>query len=152
MTRQIYLAGRYSRRTEIKAYAFQLQEIGYGITSRWIDGASTLTSEGLSEEAPYAERVRLAEQDWQDLMAADTCISFTEPPRASVTRGGRHVELGAALAAGKRVIVVGHRENVFHCLPLIEFYPTWQGCFQMLSCLAPMAYAQRSGLAGSRKL
>ena len=150
MTQSIYLAARYSRRSEVKAYAIQLHELGYAITSRWLDGVSILTSDGLSEEAPYPDRVRLAEQDWQDLLVADTCISFTEPPRASHTRGGRHVELGGAIALGKRVIVVGHRENVFHCLPAIEFYSNWQDCFQMLSCRVSAIHAKQHDLPTPR--
>lgn len=54
-------------------------------------------------------------------------------------RGGRHVEIGVALmlASGccgwtHRVIVVGHRENVFHSLPEVEFYPTWDECLAVL--------------------
>lgn len=30
-----------------------------------------------------------------------------------------------ALALGKRAVVVGHRENVFHCLPEVEFFDAW---------------------------
>ena len=50
----------------------------------------------------------------------------TEPPREpSSSRGGRHVEFGIALARSKRLIVVGHRENVFHWLHMVEFYSEW---------------------------
>lgn len=131
-TQRIYLAARYSRWHELTDYAQQLRAYGYVITSRWLEGRSSLSSEGLSEEAPLEQRASFALQDWEDLMSADVCVSFTESPRSSNTRGGRHVEMGAALAAQKRVIVVGHRENVFHCLPQVEFYRTWQECFQAL--------------------
>lgn len=77
-------------------------------------------------ESMEAQRREFAQHDWDDVMAADVVISFTEQPRtAGGSRGGRHVEFGAALAAGKRCIVVGWRENVFHCLPQVEFFPTW---------------------------
>jgi len=36
-------------------------------------------------------------------------------------RGGRHVEFGYAMAKGKRLIVVGYRENLFHEHPSVEF-------------------------------
>lgn len=97
---------------------------GHEITSRWIDGGHELTKEG-STEAAHHERARFADEDWHDMMAADCVISFTEEPRRTNTRGGRHVEFGGALAAGKRCIVVGWRENVFHCLPNVEFFPDW---------------------------
>lgn len=137
---RIYLAARYSRWHELADYAQQLKTCGFIVTSRWLEGRSPISSDGLSEEATLEQRAWFAEQDWNDLMAADTCISFTEPSRSSNTRGGRHVELGAALAAGKRVIVVGHRENVFHCLPQVEFFRTWQECSQTIvpySCAYP---------------
>ena len=37
-------------------------------------------------------------------------------------RGGRHVEFGLALAAGKRLCIVGPRENIFHFLPRVEVF------------------------------
>ena len=74
-------------------------------------------------------------EDWADLMAADVCVAFTEPERSGPSRVGRHVELGAALASGHRVLVVGHRENVFTCLPQVEFHETWP------TALAALLYA-----------
>lgn len=78
-------------------------------------------------EYSRAERERFALEDWDDLMRAEVCISFTEPPRKpSTSRGGRHVEYGAALAAGLYCFVIGPQENVFHCMPGIPIYPDWQ--------------------------
>lgn len=94
------------------------------MTSHWIDG---------SHEGPPAmsvtERGRLAEEDWADMAKADIVISFTELPHSEALnagRGGRHVEFGAALALGKLCVVVGHRENVFHCLLDVVFWETWR--------------------------
>lgn len=41
------------------------------------------------------------------------------------SRGARHVEFGLALGTGKRLLVVGYRENIFHVLPAVEYYETW---------------------------
>jgi len=49
-------------------------------------------------------------------------LFFSEPPDSHSKRGGRHVEFGLALAWGKRLMIVGPRENVFHCLPQVEQY------------------------------
>ena len=57
--------------------------------------------------------------------AADALIAFTERPRAELTRGGRHVEFGMALAWRKRVLVVGPRETVFHTLGQVEHFWKW---------------------------
>jgi hypothetical protein len=121
----IYLASRYSRYPEMQRYATELAANGHIITSRWIEGDHQIDNEGLSAQADATDRIRFAEEDRRDLCGADCVISFTEAPRSSNSRGGRHVEHGMALALDKRVIVVGHRENVFHCLPEVEFYETW---------------------------
>lgn len=110
-----------SRHPQMREVRATLEALGYEVTSRWINGGHELTKEG-STEADEAERVRYALEDWADLVAADICISFTEEPRKTTTRGGRHVEFGAALALGKGCIVIGHRENVFHCLPQVGFF------------------------------
>lgn len=117
----IYLASRYSRASQLRELREELHRMGYRVTSRWIDGGHELTKEG-STQAEHIEQMRFAEEDWQDMLAADVVASITEEPRKTTTRGGRHVEFGGALALGKRLVVIGHRENVFHCLPQVEFY------------------------------
>jgi hypothetical protein len=44
-----------------------------------------------------------AAMDLEDVLAADTVIAFTEPPRSSTSRGGRHCEWGAAIGSGRRL-------------------------------------------------
>lgn len=122
---RIYLASRYSRFQEMQRYRDELEAAGHVVTSRWINGDHQIDDAGLSVQAKEAERIRFASEDRDDLIAADCVVSFTEAPRSSNSRGGRHVEHGMALALGKRVIVVGHRENVFHCLPEVEFFAAW---------------------------
>lgn len=122
---RIYLAARYSRRDELCRYRSDLEALGHAITSRWLDGTHQLGGDGLSIQAADHERTRFASEDRNDVMDADTVISFTEPPRSTNGRGGRHVEFGMAHARGKRCIVIGPRENVFHHLPEVEHFATW---------------------------
>lgn len=129
----IYLAARYSRHVELQAYAADLVAAGHIVTSRWILGDHELRSDGQSDADEWA--VRWAQEDWDDLMAADAVISFTEAPGLVVgrARGGRHVEFGAALAVGKRCVIVGHRENVFHFLPGVEFALDWPTALALIA-------------------
>ena len=62
--------------------------------------------------------------------AADVVISFTS---VGGGKGGRHVEFGYGLGLGKKMIVVGPRENVFHTLPQIEHYEDWPHLVMALS-------------------
>lgn len=123
---KIYFASRYSRHLQLQGFRSDVETLGHTITSRWINGDHQIDDAGLSDQAKEHERIRFAQEDHDDLCDADWVISFTEPPRSSNSRGGRHVEFGIALALCKRVIVVGYRENVFHCLPKVEFFATWK--------------------------
>lgn len=131
---QIYLAARYSRFPEMQQHRAKLEALGYEVTSRWINGDHQMPEEG-SPQAKHAERIRFATEDRDDLAAADIVIAFAEEPRKTTTRGGRHVELGMALALGKRVIGVSWRENVFFCLPEVEFAS--DGFDEVLEMLEP---------------
>lgn len=148
---RIYLAGRYDRRSEIAVYAAELRSLGHVVVSRWHDGgyeddpdgtlalacerAWVVTGGYPTAAAPFAE------QDLEDLDAADTAVFLTEPGgdfqvAASAARGGRHVELGIAYAWAKRVIVVGPRENVFCTLPGVEVFDSWEGARDVLAAEA----------------
>lgn len=117
-----YLAGRYARRQELRAVAEELQELGHAVTSRWLFVDASLPDRLLPRGGRPAE---IAEMDFDDVKRADVCLAFTEPANGPQGRGGRHVELGIALALGQRVVVVGPREHIFHCLPHVEQYENW---------------------------
>jgi len=106
---RIYLASRYSRREELRDYRRRLQEAGFDVQARWLNGEHQMDNADTIEA--------FANDDWEDVNAAECVVNFTEPPRSGANRGGRHVEFGIALARGVRVVVVGHRENIFHWLP-----------------------------------
>lgn len=72
-------------------------------------------------------RAHVATEDMADVMAAETLVAFTAQPRVAASRGGRHVELGLARGAGKPVIIVRPRENVFCWLPQVEHHDRWTG-------------------------
>lgn len=141
--RRIYMAARYSRRGELMGYRAEAMAHGHEVVSRWMWGDHELPI-----GAPKSYGVRFAQEDAEDLMSADTVISFTEKPgeAGGRNRGGRHVEFGLALGlnAGRRdhhrpfapepmrLIVVGWRENVFHYLPEVEFHRTWASALAAL--------------------
>jgi nucleoside 2-deoxyribosyltransferase len=117
---KIYLAARYSRRDQLRALAEQLREAGHTVTSRWLE-TEWANRPDQSSAAPPEYRAKYALIDLEDVDAADVVVSFTEAP-GDGSRGGRHVEHGYALAKGKRLVVVGYRENLFHEHPSVEFY------------------------------
>jgi hypothetical protein len=134
MTRY-YFAGRYSRHAELARYRDQLTMLpGARVTSRWIDCHDGELEVSYTPEAMAADPEacwKHGAADLADLEGADVIVSFT----GGGGKGGRHVEHGMAIAlhAGDdprayrmmRLVVVGPRENIFHCHPATEVYPHW---------------------------
>jgi nucleoside 2-deoxyribosyltransferase len=118
----IYIAAKYPRRDEMRHVRTKLQIAGFTVTSRWLDETTPLDST-LPESTPRSCQ-RTAIIDLEDVDRADTFLFFSEDSLVGVPRGGRHVEMGFALAKGKRIIVIGDPENIFHYLPGIIHYPT----------------------------
>ncbi len=132
---KVYLAARYSRHPEMRQIAADLRRLGHEVTARWIHGHHEYdpAEAERAEAAGILSPVEIATDDITDLLAADAVISFTEHPNAhGRNRGGRHVEFGIALATGKRLMIVGPCENVFHHLPAVEWYPTWRDAYLVL--------------------
>ncbi len=126
----IYLAARYGRREELCGYRRDLRLMGHEVPARWLDGKHQAKDDGDTLPGGPSLARNFAEDDLADLLSCHCLIAFPEAPRSSSSRGGRHVEFGMALGlklAGRpmRILVVGPRENVFHCLPEVEHYATW---------------------------
>jgi hypothetical protein len=101
-----------------------LEDDGHYITSRWLNEDPRDSSEG----GDYTEEANkwpgIATIDVEDVHASETVVFFSEEPRAW-TRGGRHVEFGMGLALGKEMVLVGPVENVFHTLPEVHRFETF---------------------------
>lgn len=123
---KVYLAAAFSRRAELRGYRDELRRAGIEVTSRWLDESE----EPEPDDDDFADDVRsfaeYAEMDLEDVQDADVIVCFTEEPGGGPARGGRHVELGYALGIGLDAIVVGYRENIFHCLRDVHFDPDWE--------------------------
>lgn len=100
---KIYVAAMYSKRIEVREHhARILQEAGHEVTARW-----------LWEGGLPGSEVASAFKDIEDVARADALVLVTNPIGTNFSGGGRCVEMGYAMAAGKLVIVVGERENIF---------------------------------------
>ena len=138
----IYLASQYSRREELCGYRAQLWKLGHEVPARWLNGVDQINTEGqpLKESGEQlvedgaadvaAElRQKFALDDFEDVQSCDLLVAFTEIPRTSTSRGGRHVELGLALGTGKPVVIIGPRENIFCWLPVVSQFDTFENFF-----------------------
>lgn len=135
--RKAYLAARYSRHDEMQGVRDVLAALhDIEVTSRWIDCHTDVVGDFTSSftvdflNANPEKCAPLGQHDVDDLVAADTVISFTS---TNGGKGGRHVEFGIAVALGKRLIVIGPREHVFHTLAEVQWFPDWPHFVMALS-------------------
>lgn len=125
----IYLAGRFTRKSELKIYAKALESLGYTITSRWLTQADEAQLDGgIGGDATpdfYADR------DTTDIQDCDILLEFTkqDPPY----RGGHIWEAGYAYGLGKKVFSVGPKENVFHAMTNIRNFPKWEQALEFFA-------------------
>ncbi|MFN0195768.1 MAG: hypothetical protein ACKVT0_03430 [Planctomycetaceae bacterium] len=127
---KIYLSARYPRREEILRYRSQLQEMGHEVTSRWLIEEPLEGEPDNRRSAFELHCLRFATQDFSDLVDADGLIAFTDPSPNRFSRGGRHIEFGVALGLVKPIILIGPRENIFHHLPGVAHFVTWEHCLK----------------------
>ena len=133
--RRIYLSAAYSHREKMEKYALLLEEQGHSITSKWVHGDHDLvpwkyrqhwttdigTPDGVD---PHAQPIAI--QDYDELKEANTLIFFSQKPSNPAPRGSRHVEFGMAYSLGIEILVIGPRENLFHTMPEIRHWTTWE--------------------------
>lgn len=116
---KIYVAGKFGMREKFRSTRDRLRALGHEVTSRWLDD----NEGGSSASAGSAEKSEAAAtEDVEDVRAADAVMFFSMPVGSLNTGGGRYFELGLAFSEGKRLIVVGEKETIFHHLPEMEVY------------------------------
>lgn len=118
---RVYTAHNYIARdfilTEIKPI---LEAKGHSITSRW-----------LTENFPNT--LESAVMDLEDIEKSDALILFIDQFGPTPGRG-KYLELGYAIRAGKKCILVGeHFEScVFYKLPSLRYTKTIEGALSFL--------------------
>ena len=123
---RVYLAAPYAARDALRPLADELSIIGMEVTSRWLTEDHDLKTAGGAATSIDAETVRQhCHHDFADIDKAGVLVLFTAaaareligddaPGADRLHSGGRHVETGYAIAKGKRVIVIGEPECIFH--------------------------------------
>lgn len=118
---RVYLAARYSRKNEIKALIPVFGSHGISVGSRWLHETSPPDTTLDKVTPEFCQET--ASTDLEDIEMCDALVFFAENPLVGTPRGGRHVEFGFALGIGKRIVVIGEKENIFHYLPGVVHYP-----------------------------
>jgi nucleoside 2-deoxyribosyltransferase len=101
---KVYVASHDQNTAIIIADA--IRDAGHKIVSTWLE-------EDMTAPLTASCRARIAAKDLREIRKADVLVLEAAPVGCHVP-GGKHVELGYALALGKTVLVVGRKENIFH--------------------------------------
>jgi len=127
---KIYLAAKFEQKRKMRGIRAFLQNDGHEITSRWIDVEH---EEDAAHTVTDANRVEYAKMDVYDVLKADVLVAFSGPRSEPAIGGGRHVEFGIALQAGKQIIVVGPKgEHIFHWCDGVMFADDLDGLAHLL--------------------
>jgi len=125
---RVYLAAPYQSKELIKSYAEELRLQGIEVTSSWLEEPHKPTTQ--MHELTHEEHQKYAVRDVKDVVDADVLVFHTEPTK-TIVRAGRHVEFGIAVALGLTrnmpiLVVGGEYENIFHHLPQVIHFSTWE--------------------------
>lgn len=119
---KVYIAARYSTKEEMKHVAVLLKDKGIDVTSSWLQEPHAAGT--TMDQVDPQDLCAYAQQDIEDIKAADVVVLFSVDPLMPTVRGGRHVETGIAIGLGKPLFVIGPVENIFHHLPYVKRFPT----------------------------
>ena len=110
----IFIAASLPRILEARRLRDQLVGRGFIVRARWLDDRAAVEGarRGTLQYVTDDEHMQYwAGVDFEDVLHCATLIQITGD---NETRGGRHSEFGGALATGKRVILLGPREQIYH--------------------------------------
>lgn len=115
---KIYIAACFGQQAEVREKAKELEALGHECTSSW--RFETPTGDG--SEPEHSKKYALAANaDLTDIRRSDMLVLLTGQVS---TTGGKHFEVGYALASELDVVIVGKPENVFHWL--LPRFETWK--------------------------
>lgn len=127
---KVYIAAPYSMKEIVKQEAADLLNNGITCTSSWVMEPHAPTTQ--MQDLTHNEHQDYAMQDVLDVTNGEVLVFHTDPTK-TIVRGGRHVEFGIAVAQQKPIYVVGkEEENIFHHLPQVKHFHTWQDVLNRL--------------------
>ena len=92
--------------------------MGHIVNAHWLERSL--------DSSRYKAPGDAAQEDLDDIFADEMVVSFTMDPKTTgYQSGGRHVEYGFSYALGKKMVIVGPEENVFHALPGVKRFDTF---------------------------
>jgi len=109
----------------------ELEQRGHVCTARWISDASFARK--TDDEAKSAAAV----MDLEDVLAGRDGLVLLSESEGVMVPGGKHVEMGFALAKEYPIYVIGRRENTLQYHPSVKSYATLEAFLAVLGVVEP---------------
>jgi nucleoside 2-deoxyribosyltransferase len=123
MVTNVYLAAGYDQQERMRGYRKIMEDRrNFIITSRWIDVKESNPMQDAAIAADQELAANRCRVDLDDIDRAEIFVMFTDTPSTS---GGRHTELGYAIARERVIFIVGPRENIFQAGEGVIHFATW---------------------------
>lgn len=116
---KIYIASRWDDRDDALMIKKFIEERGLICTSTWLTPHDEQSMDALKKAVIEKPRQR-AIKDFEDIDASDVYLVYSPTKSHRNGTGGKHVEMGYAMAKGKTCVLVGVRENIFHYHPAVR--------------------------------
>ena len=116
---KVYVGASLKNAEKALRTALVLTNKGCDVTSTWLTLDVCEMRQTLNAKELEQFDKNMGTVDMQDVLRSDVVLLLSD---VDSTSGGLHVELGLALAAGKRVVVVGKRPNVFYHVDQVKFF------------------------------
>lgn len=117
LSMRVYIASAFSTINAVRKQREELRAIGIECTSSWADEKAAPDCQ-LPDFLP-SDHLFCAITDIKDIDRSDAVVLVTQDPTKPFVRGGRMHEFGYAMGRGKKLIICGPKENIFHYLPSV---------------------------------
>lgn len=120
---KVYVAARWDDRDDALLIKKLLEEHNVFVTSTWLTPHDNQSMDALKANGPYRaikEARERAVKDFEDIDKSDCILVYSPRKGFRNGTGGKHVELGYAMATGKAIFLMGERENIFHYHPTVR--------------------------------
>lgn len=126
---KIYIAASHPRFEQAENFALMARTAKIDVTSHWHSqpDKESYTPKDPTKLPKIMEGA--SERDLWEVKSADILVVITGD---TLTKGGRHAEVGIALGEGKEVLLIGPREMVFHYHPRVVQFHSEASCLAYL--------------------
>ena len=120
---KVYIASHFSRKNEVRMAAQELRALDIDVVSTW--HRETTKSNSIMHKGNARTWRKYALSDLNELCGCTHFVLFSMGATKKFSRGSHCWEAGFASGQGKKCIVVGERQVIFHYLPGERICKTW---------------------------